>query len=79
MANPTTVNDPMEINRIVPASISTPRISATDAELQAFYRRNVARFTVPERRVIRYARVTPEMVKAAATPTDAEVAAASDE
>ncbi|GEM71315.1 hypothetical protein SAQ01S_10810 [Sphingomonas aquatilis NBRC 16722] len=60
----------------VPASALAGGPAPTDAELQAFYRRNVARFTVPERRVIRYARVTPEMVKAAATPTDAEIAAA---
>ena len=60
----------------VPASALAGGSAPTDAELQAFYRRNVARFTVPERRVIRYARVTPEMVKAAATPTDAEIAAA---
>lgn len=48
----------------------------TDAELDAFYRRNVARYTVPQRRVARYALVSAETVKARATPTDAEIAAA---
>ena len=47
----------------------------TDAELQAFYRSNVARYSLPERRVLRYALVTPDTVKAQATPSDAEVAA----
>ena len=50
----------------------------TDAELQAFYNRNLARYTVPERRIVRYARVAPEQVKAQATPTDAEIARAYD-
>ncbi|KQM91619.1 MULTISPECIES: peptidylprolyl isomerase [Sphingomonas] len=47
----------------------------TDAELNAFYRRNVARYTIPERRVIRYAVVDAAQVKAQAVPTDAEIAA----
>ena len=48
----------------------------TDAELAAFYKRNVARYTLPERRVMRYATVTPAMIEAKATPTAAEIAAA---
>ncbi len=47
-----------------------------DAELTTFYTLNRARYTIPERRVIRYALVSPERVKEAATPTDAEIAAA---
>ncbi|MEG8054367.1 peptidyl-prolyl cis-trans isomerase [Sphingomonas aerolata] len=47
----------------------------TDAELNAFYHRNVARYTIPERRVIRYAVVDAARVKAQAVPTDAEIAA----
>ncbi|MEO7169882.1 MAG: peptidyl-prolyl cis-trans isomerase [Sphingomonas sp.] len=46
----------------------------SDAELAAFYKRNLARYTVPERRVIRYATVTLEGVKATAIPTEAEIA-----
>jgi len=60
----------------VPAKAADTGAAPTDAELQAFYRHNIARYTVPERRVIRYAVVTPEQVKARAVPTDAEIAAA---
>jgi len=60
--------------------IPTPAVGKgappTDAEIAAFYKRNLARYTVPERRSVRYALVTPDMLKAAATPTEAEIAAA---
>ncbi len=46
----------------------------SDADLAVFYKRNIARYTVPERRIVRYAIVTPEQVKAQAVPTDAEIA-----
>jgi peptidyl-prolyl cis-trans isomerase D len=46
----------------------------TDAELAAFYKRNLARYTVPERRVVRYATVTMDGIKASAAPTEAEIA-----
>lgn len=46
------------------------------AELSAFYQRNRARYTIPERRIARYALVTPDQVKASAAPTAAEIAAA---
>jgi peptidyl-prolyl cis-trans isomerase D len=48
----------------------------TDAELAAFYRSNIAGYTVPERRVIRYAAFGRENLGAAATATDAEIQAA---
>lgn len=48
----------------------------TDKELADYYRRNIARYTIPERRTIRYALVTPDSVKALAVPTDAEIEAA---
>lgn len=54
------------------ASVTPP----TDAEIQAFYKRNLARYTVPQRRVVRYALVTVDQVKARATPTEAEIAKA---
>ena len=60
----------------VPAAAVRSSVAATDAEVQAFYKRNIARYTLPERRVMRYAVVTPEMVKAKAVPTAAEIAAA---
>lgn len=48
----------------------------TDAEITSYYTLNKARYTIPERRVVRYAVIAPDRVKAAATPTDAEIAAA---
>lgn len=60
----------------VPSQAMSAGPVPTDIELQAFYSRNLARYTVPERRVLRIARVTSDQVKAQATPTDAEIAAA---
>ncbi|OYY68979.1 peptidylprolyl isomerase [Sphingomonas sp. 28-63-12] len=48
----------------------------TPAEIATYYKRNAARYTIPERRVIRYAVITPDLVKASATPTESEIAAA---
>ena len=48
----------------------------TDAELTAFYNRNRTRYTLPERRVIRYALVRPEQFAESAKATEAEIAAA---
>ena len=48
----------------------------TDAEVAQFYQRGIARYTVPPRRVIRYALVTADQVRAEAAPTDAEIAQA---
>lgn len=47
----------------------------TDAELNAFYAANRARYTQPERRAIRYAVIDKAMVAKQAAPTDAEIAA----
>jgi peptidyl-prolyl cis-trans isomerase D len=46
----------------------------SDAEVQAYFRANQARYMIPERRVLRYAMVGPEQVAAAAKPTEAEIA-----
>ncbi|GGA59651.1 peptidylprolyl isomerase [Sphingomonas psychrolutea] len=48
----------------------------TDAELTIYYARNVSRYRVPERRILRYALVNPATVAAQITPTEAEIAAA---
>jgi peptidyl-prolyl cis-trans isomerase D len=48
----------------------------TDAELNDFHRRNAARYTTPERRVVRYALLNRAAFEAAATPTEQEIAAA---
>jgi len=61
---------------IVPVAAVPAGPAPTDAELQGYYRRNIARFSLPERRVARYALVTPDQVRAQATATDAEIAQA---
>lgn len=48
----------------------------TNAEVATFYKRNASRYIVPERRVIRYALITPDLVKATAAPTESDIAAA---
>ncbi len=48
----------------------------TDVEISNFYKRNIARYTIPERRVIRYTTITAEQVKATGTPSEAEIAQA---
>lgn len=59
---------------VVAADPQTITTQPTDAQLQAFLGENRARYLVPERRVIRYALLTPDRVRAAA-PNEAEVAA----
>ena len=60
----------------VPSAAFRTGVAPTPAELQQFYQSNIARYTTPARRVMRYALVTPEQVRAASTPSDAETAAA---
>lgn len=48
----------------------------SEAELNAFYRQNVGRYTVPERRVVRYALIDRASFEAAAQPSEQEIAAA---
>ena len=61
---------------IIPTGAVPKGAPPTDKELRTWYQRNIARYTVPERRVIRYARVTPEQVSAQATPSETEIAQA---
>lgn len=61
---------------LIPAAATGP--APTDAEVQDWYKRNIARYTTPERRVIRYALVTPQQVAAQAVPSDAEIQKAYD-
>ena len=46
----------------------------TDAEVATFYKAHVAHYSLPERRSLRYALISPETVTVA-PPTDAEIAA----
>lgn len=60
----------------IPAKALEGGPAPTDAELQAFYARHRARYMLPQRRVIRYALITPATVAAQAAPTDADLAKA---
>ena len=60
----------------VPSAAMGAGAEPTDAEIGAFYRSNEARYTIPERRVIRYAVFGAENVAAAAQATEAEIQAA---
>ena len=61
---------------LVPAQVMATGPAPTDAEVAAFYRANEARYTIPERRVLRYATFGRDQVLAATQPTEAEVQAA---
>ncbi|HEX8573794.1 MAG TPA: SurA N-terminal domain-containing protein [Allosphingosinicella sp.] len=60
----------------VPSAAMGPGEEPGEAELAAFYRTSQARYTIPERRVIRYALFGPEQVAAATQATEAEIQAA---
>lgn len=60
----------------IPTTAIDPGTVPTDAELADHYRRNLVRYTVPERRVIRYAPVDAAGLASRTAPTDAEIAAA---
>ena len=49
-------------------------LNPNDADLQTFYNQNRTRYTVPEQRVLRLAKIGPETV-ASVAPTEAEIAA----
>jgi peptidyl-prolyl cis-trans isomerase D len=58
---------------LVPAQAMGQGSEPSDAEVAAFFRSNQARYTIPERRVVRYAAFGPEQVAAKAQATDAEI------
>lgn len=58
---------------LLPFAAFTGGTPPTAAELQTFYRQNVARYTVPERRTFRIARITNEQLGPIAA-TDKEIA-----
>lgn len=58
----------------VPSKAMPAGAAPADTELQAYYRSNLVRYTVPERRQIRVARISPDLVRARAAPSDADIA-----
>jgi len=60
----------------VPTAAMGAGAEPSDAEIAAFYRTNQARYTIPERRVIRYAVFGAENVAAQSQATEAEIQAA---
>lgn len=60
----------------IPANAMPVGAAPTDAEVAAFYRANLSRYTVPERRVVRIARFGTDTIAARAAPSEAELAAA---
>lgn len=60
---------------LVPTAAFRPA-APSDADLQAYYRSNIARYTIPQRRVVRYAIIDRAAVAAAAQPSEAEIARA---
>ncbi len=61
---------------LVPTSAMATGAEPTGPEIAAFYSRNAARYTIPERRVLRYAVLGRPDVAAASKATEAEIAAA---
>ncbi|HEX8063853.1 MAG TPA: peptidyl-prolyl cis-trans isomerase [Allosphingosinicella sp.] len=60
----------------VPSAAMGAGAEPSEAELANFYRTNRGRYTIPERRVIRYAVFGPENVAAQSQATEAEIQAA---
>ncbi len=57
---------------IVPSQLLADKQPPSDADVQAFYKKNAARYMVPERRAVRYALIGPEQV-AIVAPTEADI------
>lgn len=60
---------------VVPFQLMAQGINPSDAELAAFYQRNRAAFTDPERRIVKYALMGREQVTQNVAPTEAEIQA----
>lgn len=61
---------------VVPTAAFATNTPLSDAELNEFYKRNIARYTVPERRIINVAQFDRTRFAGTAVPSEAEVAAA---
>jgi peptidyl-prolyl cis-trans isomerase D len=60
---------------VVPSGALAASINPSDAEIANYYTQNRARFSLPERRVVRFAVIGPEQVAAASQPTEQEIQA----
>jgi peptidyl-prolyl cis-trans isomerase D len=60
---------------IVPSELMPSGSPPTEADLTAWYGRNLSRYTIPERRVIRYALISKGQLKALPQVSDAEITA----
>jgi peptidyl-prolyl cis-trans isomerase D len=60
----------------VPTKAMDPGPPPSDAEVAAYFQRNIARYTYPQRRVVRYALFGAENVAAQSQASEAEIAAA---
>lgn len=60
---------------VVPTTAIPTGPAPTAAEIAAYYKANIARFTIPERRVLRYALFGADSLPPIAAPTEAEIAA----
>ena len=58
----------------IPAIAFLDERNPTDAQLADYYKKNSARFTIPEQRRIRYAVIDADRFAQAAAPTDADIA-----
>ena len=64
---------------LVPLERVGPGKEPSAAEVQAYWKSNVARYTIPERRVLRYAEFGRDNLGSAVTPSDAEIKAYYDQ
>src|SRR3546814_13839343 len=62
---------------VIPATAFKDIADPTDAQLDEFYRKNAARYTIPEPTRISYAVIDAEPFAQAAQPTDDEIASDS--
>jgi peptidyl-prolyl cis-trans isomerase D len=60
---------------IVPTQLIPPGAAPSEADIKAWYDRNLARYTMPERRVIRYALISKDQLKAQPQVSEAEITA----
>ena len=59
----------------IPSAALPKGAAPTQAAMDAYYKANIGRYTLPERRVIKYALIGTENVAAKAVPSEADIAA----